>query len=60
MPDVCIAQHVSKTNILIHDYVELEHPQLARMWEKRQRGYRAMGYRIESNQQQFQLGQAIS
>ena len=47
--------HVSKTDILIHDYVELEHPQLARMWEKRQRGYRAMGYRVESDQQQYNL-----
>lgn len=47
--------HVSKTDILIRDYVELEHPQLVRMWEKRQRGYRAMGYRVESDQQQYSL-----
>jgi superfamily II DNA or RNA helicase len=46
-------EHASKSDILIHDYVELENPQLARMWEKRQRGYRAMGYRIDINQ--FQL-----
>jgi len=39
--------HATKTDILIHDYVELDHPQLARMWEKRQRGYRAMGYQVE-------------
>ena len=50
-------EHASKTNILIYDYVELEHPQLARMWEKRQRGYRAMGYRIESSQDQYTLDQ---
>ena len=43
-------EHASKTDILIHDYVELENPQLSRMWEKRQRGYRAMGYSIESSQ----------
>jgi len=49
-------EHVSKTDILIYDYVELDHPQLSRMWEKRQRGYRAMGYNIESDQQQFSLG----
>ena len=48
--------HASKTDILIHDYVELDHPQLARMWEKRQRGYRAMGYSVEINQQQLSLG----
>lgn len=48
-------EHVTKTNILIHDYVELEHRQLSRMWEKRQRGYRAMGYRIEQHQPQNAL-----
>lgn len=47
--------HAGKTDILIHDYVELDHPQLNRMWEKRQRGYRAMGYSVESDQQQFSL-----
>jgi superfamily II DNA or RNA helicase len=45
--------HVNKTDILIIDYAELAHPQLARMWEKRQRGYRAMGYEVETGQQQF-------
>ena len=39
---------VGKQDVRIYDYVELDHPQLARMWEKRQRGYRAMGYRIRS------------
>lgn len=43
-------EHSSKTDILIHDYVELDNPQLSRMWEKRQRGYRAMGYRVEADQ----------
>jgi superfamily II DNA or RNA helicase len=47
--------HASKTDILIHDYVEMDHPQLSRMWEKRQRGYRAMGYRVELDQQQYNL-----
>lgn len=45
--------HVGKIDILIHDYVELDHPQLARMWEKRQRGYRAMGYSVDSDQHKF-------
>ncbi len=49
-------EHASKTDILIYDYVELDHPQLYRMWEKRQRGYRAMGYQVDSDQQQFRLG----
>lgn len=45
-------EHASKTDILIHDYVELDNPQLSRMWEKRQRGYRAMGYRVDAHQVQ--------
>jgi superfamily II DNA or RNA helicase len=49
-------EHSSKTKILIHDYVELDNPQLSRMWEKRQRGYRAMGYRVETNQFQPAFG----
>jgi superfamily II DNA or RNA helicase len=28
------------------DFVDTTHPALRRMWDKRQRGYRAMGYRI--------------
>jgi len=39
-------EHADKQDVRIYDYVEHDHPQLARMWEKRQRGYRAMGYRI--------------
>lgn len=50
-------EHSSKTEILIHDYVELDNPQLSRMWEKRQRGYRAMGYRVETNQFRPSCGQ---
>jgi hypothetical protein len=37
-----------KTSIMIYDYVDAAHPQLVRMWEKRKRGYRAMGYEIRS------------
>ncbi len=48
--------HAHKSDILIYDYVELDHPQLYRMWEKRQRGYRAMGYKVDAEQQQFRLG----
>lgn len=48
--------HASKTNIIIYDYVEQDHPQLYRMWEKRQRGYRTMGYQVDADQQQFRLG----
>jgi hypothetical protein len=33
--------------VRIYDYAETDQPQLARMWDKRQRGYRAMGYEIK-------------
>ena len=39
-------EHVGKTNVRIIDLVDSGHPALLRMWEKRQRGYRAMGYRV--------------
>lgn len=38
--------HADKQDVRIFDYVDTGQPQLARMWEKRQRGYRAMGYQI--------------
>ena len=37
-------EHTGKRDVRIYDYIEHDHPQLAKMWEKRQRGYRAMGY----------------
>jgi len=39
-------EHTDKRDVRVYDYVEPDHPQLARMWDKRQRGYRAMGYDI--------------
>jgi len=48
--------HADKRDILIYDYVEQDHPQLYRMWEKRLRGYRAMGYQVDFDQQQLRLG----
>jgi superfamily II DNA or RNA helicase len=39
-------EHLTKTNVRIVDIVDVGHPALQRMWEKRQLGYRAMGYRI--------------
>ena len=39
-------EHATKTDVRIVDFVDADHPALLRMWEKRQRGYRAMGYRI--------------
>jgi superfamily II DNA or RNA helicase len=39
-------EHAAKTEVRVIDFVDTGHPALLRMWEKRQRGYRAMGYRI--------------
>ena len=41
-------EHASKTDVRIIDFVDTGHPALLRMWDKRQRGDRAMGYRIEA------------
>ena len=37
-------EHLSKGDIRIIDFVDAGHPALLRMWAKRLRGYRAMGY----------------
>ena len=39
-------EHAAKTGVRIIDFVDTGYPALLRMWDKRQRGYRAMGYRI--------------
>jgi superfamily II DNA or RNA helicase len=39
-------EHASKTDVRIIDFVDTGHPALLRMWDKRQRGYKAMGYRM--------------
>jgi superfamily II DNA or RNA helicase len=39
-------EHASKVDVRIIDFVDTGHPALLRMWVKRQRGYRAMGYRL--------------
>jgi superfamily II DNA or RNA helicase len=43
-------EHASKSNVRIIDFVDVGHPALRRMWEKRQRGYRAMGYRFTNSE----------
>ncbi|MDT8443148.1 MAG: DEAD/DEAH box helicase family protein [Desulfuromonadales bacterium] len=40
-------EHADKQDVRIYDYAETDQPQLNRMWDKRQRGYRAMGYEIK-------------
>ncbi len=39
-------EHATKKDVRIIDFVDTAHPALLRMWVKRQRGYKAMGYRI--------------
>ena len=39
-------EHATKTDVRVIDFVDTGHPALLRMWDKRQRGYRAMGYRM--------------
>ena len=39
-------EHASKSSVRIVDFVDEGHPALLRMWERRQRGYQAMGYRV--------------
>lgn len=39
-------EHASKTHVRIIDFVDTGHPALLRMWDKRQRGYQSMGYRV--------------
>lgn len=40
-------EHASKSDVRIIDFVDTGHPALSRMWQKRQSGYRVMGYRME-------------
>ena len=42
-------EHAGKTTVRIVDFVDTGHPALLRMWDKRQRGYRAMGYRVAAS-----------
>jgi superfamily II DNA or RNA helicase len=39
-------EHADKTSVRIIDFVDTGHPALLRMWDRRRRGYQAMGYRI--------------
>jgi superfamily II DNA or RNA helicase len=42
-------EYATKTDVRIVDFVDTGHPALLKMWDKRQRGYRAMGYRLASS-----------
>ena len=38
--------HYSKKEVMIYDYVDVEVPMLAKMYQRRVTGYRAIGYKI--------------
>jgi superfamily II DNA or RNA helicase len=40
----------AKNDVRIYDYIDEKNPLLARMWERRKRGYTGMGYRIISRE----------
>ena len=42
-------EHATKSDVRIYDYIDDGHLPLERMWIKRQRGYRAMGYVIKND-----------
>ena len=48
-------EHATKADVRILDFVDTGHPGLLRMWDKRQAGYRAMGYSLEDSHQSAQL-----
>ena len=39
-------EHSDKKDDRVYDYVERDQPKLARMWDKRERGFRAMSYKV--------------
>lgn len=44
-------EHAGKDSVRIIDFIDTGHPALLRMWERRQRGYQAMDYRIVATQE---------
>lgn len=39
-------EHQNKRDVRIIDFIDTGHPALLRMWDRRKRGYRAIGYRV--------------
>jgi len=49
-------EHAGKSSVRIYDYIDAQNPALARMWSKRQAGYRAMGYQTAGGTTNSLLG----
>ena len=52
-------QQAGKTSVRIIDWLDLGHPVPQRMWERRLRGYRAMGYELTSTRQPLSGGDHV-
>jgi superfamily II DNA or RNA helicase len=52
-------QQAGKTSVRIIDWLDLGHPVPQRMWERRLRGYRAMGYELTSTRQPLTGGDHV-
>jgi len=52
-------EHANKASVRIIDFVDAGHSALLRMWDKRQRGYRTMGYRIAEAQTVMQANASV-
>ena len=48
-------EHASKADVRIIDFIDAGHPALLRMWNKRQAGYKAMGYRLADSSASMEL-----
>lgn len=48
-------EHASKADVRIIDFIDAGHPALLRMWSKRQKGYKAMGYRFADSSRSMEL-----
>ena len=44
-------EQAGKQRVRIIDFIDTGHPSLLRMWERRQRGYQAMGYRMVATEE---------
>ncbi|POF41275.1 DEAD/DEAH box helicase [Pseudomonas laurylsulfativorans] len=47
--------HTDKTDVRVIDFVDVGNAALLRMWDKRQAGYKAMGYRLADSQATMDL-----
>jgi len=46
--------------VRIIDFVDTGHPALLRMWDKRQRGYRAKGYGVKAQRKLGEISEVCS